>query len=101
MAGSVNIGYSQRGSFEIIEGDKMYYILPRDRIPAIDDPEFVSVTKAEKFMRDDELVLGLIVNGDARAYSTWHLDRHEIVNDYVGGSRRGSQGRTGSPLRRH
>lgn len=83
---AVKIGYSQRGSFEMIEGDKMYIILPRDGIPAIDDPKFVSVSEAEKFMNDDELVLGLVVNDDARAYSTWHLDRHEIVNDYVGGA---------------
>ena len=85
MVGSAKIGLSQIGSSEIIEGDKMYYILPLDGIPAIDDPEFVSVSKAEKFMNDDELVMGLVVNGDARAYSTWHLDKHEIVNDYVGG----------------
>jgi len=85
MMGSAKIGLSQIGSSEIIEGNKMYYILPLDGIPAIDDPKFVSVLKAEKFMNDDELVLGLVVNGDARAYSTWHLDKHEIVNDYVGG----------------
>ena len=85
MVGSAKIGLSQIGSSEIIEGNKMYYILPLDAIPAIDDPKFVSVSKAEKFMNDDELVLGLLVNGDARAYSTWHLDKHEIVNDYVGG----------------
>ena len=86
MAGSAKMGYSQRGSYEIIEGDKMYYILRQDGIPAIDDPQFKSVSEAEKFMNDDELVLGLVVNGDARAYSTWHLDRHEIVNDFVGGA---------------
>lgn len=84
MLGSVRTGYSQRGSYEMIEGDKMYNVLPRDRIPAINNPKFKSVSEAEKFMNDDELVLGLVVNGDARAYSTWHLDRHEIVNDYVG-----------------
>ena len=86
MAGSVKMAYSQRGSYEIIEGDKMYYILRQDGIPAIDDPQFKSVSEAERFMNNDELVLGLVVNGDARAYSTWHLDRHEIVNDYVGGA---------------
>ena len=86
MVGNLEKAYSQRGSYEIIEGDKMYYILPQDGIPAIDAPEFKSVSAAEKFMNDDELVMGLVVNGDARAYSTWHLDRHEIVNDYVGGA---------------
>jgi len=78
------IALSQRGSYEIIDGDRMYYILPTDGIPAIDNPKFVSVKEAEKFMKKDELVMGLVINGDARAYSTWHLDRHEIVNDYVG-----------------
>lgn len=78
------IAFAQRGSYEIIDGDRMYNILPMDGIPAIDNPEFVSVKEAEKFMKKDELVLGLVINGDARAYSTWHLDRHEIVNDFVG-----------------
>ena len=78
------IAFAQRGSYETIDGDRMYYILPRDGIPAIDDPEFVSAKEADKFMKKDELVMGLVINGDARAYSTWHLDRHEIVNDYVG-----------------
>ena len=78
------IAFAQRGSYEIIDGDRMYFILPRDGIPAIDNPEFVSVKEAEKFMNKDELIMGLVINGDARAYSTWHLDRHEIVNDYVG-----------------
>ena len=85
MVHNVKMGYSQRGSFEMIEGAKMYKILPADGIPAIDDPQFKTVSEAEKFMNDDELVLGLVINGDARAYSTWHLDRHEIVNDFVGG----------------
>ncbi|MCH8304770.1 MAG: DUF3179 domain-containing protein [Candidatus Marinimicrobia bacterium] len=85
MVPNVKMGYSQRGSYEMIEGAKMYKILPADGIPALDDPKFKTVPEAEKFMNDDELVLGLVINGDARAYSTWHLDRHEIVNDYVGG----------------
>jgi hypothetical protein len=36
-------------------------------------------------MRDDEPVVGIIANGVAKAYSTWHLDHHEIVNDTVAG----------------
>ena len=35
-------------------------------------------------MSDDEPVLGVVVGRDARAYSLWHLDRHEIVNDTIG-----------------
>lgn len=35
-------------------------------------------------MRDDEPVIGVVVDGVARAYSTWFLDHHEIVNDTFG-----------------
>ncbi|MGH2723278.1 MAG: DUF3179 domain-containing (seleno)protein [Actinomycetota bacterium] len=36
-------------------------------------------------MRDDDLVLGVAVNGVARAYPWWILDDHHIANDVVGG----------------
>ena len=36
-------------------------------------------------MADDELVIGVSIDGDHRAYSVPHLSRHEIVNDVVGG----------------
>jgi hypothetical protein len=35
-------------------------------------------------MRDEEMILGVYDGKQARAYSTWHLDRHEIVNDRLG-----------------
>jgi Protein of unknown function (DUF3179) len=56
---------------------------PRDGIPAIDEPEFVPV--AEATLPEDERVVGLVVNGDARAYPLRVLIWHEIVNDVVGG----------------
>jgi len=60
-------------------------VLPPDRIPAIDDPVFVSAEEAAEWMLDDELVMGVIgPDGEARAYSVWQLDHHEIVNDRIG-----------------
>ena len=56
-------------------------ILPPDQIPSIDNPVFVSAKKGDKFMAPDEPVLGLFDGQVAKAYSLWHLDRHEIVND--------------------
>ncbi len=85
IASTFQFSAAQRGSYEMIEGEPMYNILPKDAIPAIDDPQFTDVADAENFMHDDELVLGFTLNGETRAYSTWHLDRHEIVNDIVGG----------------
>jgi hypothetical protein len=60
-------------------------LLPRDAIPAIDDPQFLLSEEADEFYDPDELVLGVIFDGDARAYSVPFLSNHEIVNDTVGG----------------
>ena len=69
-----------------IGGEKVYQLLPVGAIPAIDDPEFVSGADAELQMRADEPVLGVVIGGEARAYSLWQLDAHEIVNDEIAGS---------------
>ena len=60
-------------------------LLGFDAIPAILDPEFVTVAEALLQLKSDELVLGLSINGDSRAYSIPMLSAHEIVNDVVGG----------------
>jgi hypothetical protein len=42
---------------------------PPDGIPSIDNPKFISVQEADaKFLEDSDLVLGLNINGDIRAY---------------------------------
>jgi hypothetical protein len=69
----------------VCDGDTIYTVLPPDAIPAIDDPAFLSGNEADLQMFPDEPVLGLVVGEDARAYSLWQLDDHEIVNDVVGG----------------
>jgi hypothetical protein len=60
-------------------------LLPRDGIPAIDDPKFLSADEADEEYAPDELVIGVNYEGDARAYSIPYLSGHEIVNDTVGG----------------
>jgi hypothetical protein len=59
---------------------------PRDGIPSIDNPKFVSVQDASKFLQGSDLVIGVSVNGDTRAYPLQILVWHEIVNDVVGGT---------------
>jgi hypothetical protein len=56
----------------------------KDRIPSIDAPEFVPVAEAGD-LSATEPVIGLSINGDARAYPLRILTWHEIVNDVVGG----------------
>ena len=62
-------------------------LLPRDGIPAIDNPQFVNAFDADNAYDPDELVIGVEFNGDARAYSVPLLSNHEIVNDTVGGEK--------------
>ena len=56
---------------------------PRDGIPALTNPKYVSADEAG-FMKDDERVLGVALNGVARAYPTRILSHHELVNDRFG-----------------
>jgi hypothetical protein len=58
--------------------------LPRDAIEPIYTPKFVSPD--ESVLRPDEIVMGLVINGDARAYPTGLLRAREMVNDEVGGT---------------
>jgi hypothetical protein len=78
---------AQRPKPEVVgtfDDDTMYQVLPAGAIPAINDPTFVSGEEAAKQMSQDEPVIGLVIDGEARAYSLWHLDAHEIVNDVIG-----------------
>ncbi len=57
-------------------------LLPRDAILPIYDPEFVPAPDVD--WHDKSLVIGLTIDGDARAYPVSFLNRREIVNDHVG-----------------
>jgi hypothetical protein len=62
--------------------DGVEQILPRGRIAAVFDPSFVPADEAD--LPDDAWMLGVVVDGEARAYSLNLLNRHEVVNDRVG-----------------
>lgn len=68
----------------VIDGDPVMRGLPKDAIPAIDAPVFVDAPTAAGFMNDDEFVIGVTNGTEAKAYSTWLLNGHEIVNDTLG-----------------
>ena len=53
---------------------------PRDGIPSIDKPEFLTADKAG-YLKDDDRILGVYHSGEARAYPIRILNWHEIVND--------------------
>ncbi len=57
---------------------------PRDGIPAIDHPLFVS-PEQDVSLDGRAPVLGLELNGEARAYPVAIMNWHEIVNDQIAG----------------
>ena len=62
-------------------------VIPR-AFPAIIEPEVVRWEKADgKLVEDTELVLGVHLDGEARAYpiNTLTGPRREIINDVLGG----------------
>ncbi len=83
----------------LIPPGDLQFGIGKDRIKAIDDPLFVSpddprllklghssYRRDEKPKTADELkVIGYVDGGEARAYPVGLLDRHELVNDSIGG----------------
>jgi hypothetical protein len=72
---------------------KFQFGIGKDRIKAIDEPEFVDPDDARlrklwggrKGNLDQLDVIGYVHNGDARAYPLQLISSHELVNDTVGG----------------
>ena len=58
---------------------------PRDGIPALFDPEYMTASAADKLLKPDEKVLGLTLKGVSRAYPIRIMSHHELVNDEIGG----------------
>ncbi len=56
---------------------------PKDGIPALTAPKFVAAGEAG-FLKARDKVLGVYVNGVAKAYPVKILNWHEAVNDHIG-----------------
>lgn len=66
-------------------GLEIVTLLPPDAIPAIDDPAIVPAAAADEQLRANDLVIGVSIGGEHRAYGAAFLSGHEIVNDMLGG----------------
>ncbi len=75
-------GFDLSGSIvpqtEILQGGP-----PRDVIPALTDPKFEPVNKSG-WLKKDSRILGVFINGIAKAYPLEIMNWHEIVNDTFG-----------------
>jgi len=56
---------------------------PKDGIPAILDPRFIPAHEAT-FLADDDVLIGVVESGVAKAYPLRILTWHEVVNDRLG-----------------
>ena len=68
-----------------VHGETMYTLLKPGEIPAIFEPEFIPAAKAERFFYPEEPMIVVRSGKEVKGYSTWQLDRHEVVNDYIDG----------------
>ena len=72
-------------SFDTVLDNTFRSVNP-DQIPALTDPDMVDASGAAAgYITEDELVLGVVINGEARAYPHQIGWYHKIVNDIVGG----------------
>ncbi|MBR9675389.1 DUF3179 domain-containing protein [Candidatus Woesearchaeota archaeon] len=58
---------------------------PKDGIPSIDNPKYVTVAEADEWIEDNELVLAIVYKDVKRVYPLQILVWHEIVNDFIAG----------------
>ncbi len=58
---------------------------PKDGIPAIDNPKYISLAEADGWIADNELVLTISYKGVVRVYPLQIMVWHEIVNDVIAG----------------
>ena len=55
-----------------------------DGIPPLDHPKMIAAQDAD-YLGENELVFGVAINGETRAYPYRFMDWHEMLNDTVGG----------------
>ena len=86
-------GVIEREIFTAIPQREYVGDVPKDGIPPLDDPprdlgaaQFVAAEDAIH-VNDEHIVMGVHIEGDARAYPVRILNFHEIVNHTVGGTK--------------
>lgn len=55
-----------------------------DGIPSLDNPKLIEAAEAD-YLKHDDLVFGVAINGDVRAYPLRIMGWHEMFNETIGG----------------
>ncbi len=63
-------------------------VAPRNAFPVFNNPKFVTAERAEAkgYVNENEPVIGLYINGEAKAYPIKTMGVHELGNNVVGGT---------------
>lgn len=87
IGGAAFLIYTQRGPLGLSAAPIGYQAVPKDAFPVFDNPEMLSAADAEAqraiFPRD--AVIGVVHNGEAKAYPITVMGVHELGNDTIGG----------------
>ena len=67
-----------------IDLGQLYQVLETDEIEPVYDPIFETAGRTR--LGDEQLVMGVAINGEAKAYPVSLLQFREMVNDEVGGT---------------
>lgn len=59
---------------------------PRDAFPVLYNPPMGTVEEGDRILKSGEWVIGIALNGEARAYPVDVMGFHELINDVVGGT---------------
>ena len=60
---------------------------PKDGIPPIDNPKYVSIKKANKQLKDNDIVFVVDAGSEVKIFPQNILVWHKIVNDTVAGKK--------------
>lgn len=75
----------QRGYFQTLIDGIRSGGPPKDGIPAIDKPQYEGIAEADEWLQSNDIVFGLINEGEPVAYPQRIVVWHEIVNETIDG----------------
>ncbi|WP_170422681.1 DUF3179 domain-containing protein [Ruegeria arenilitoris] len=76
--------YLQRDRMKIRLEEIAWGGVRKDGIPSLDNPALIPAARAD-YLKDDDLVFGVSINGDERAYPLRIMGWHEMFNEVIGG----------------
>ena len=81
--------YSQARSKKALESEyrsNSFRAVSRDSFPVLHNPSMGTVEDGDRVLQPNEWVIGIALNGEAKAYPVDVMGIHELINDAVGGT---------------